>query len=72
MKFVGLWTVHGCTVHKKVNICGYCSLNSSRTPPKTRENKKEQNANVVYETWIQTEAKTSQLKEEKTKNIVAK
>ena len=42
---------------KKVNICGYCSLNSSRTPPKTRENKKkkkkkkkEQNANVVYET----------------------
>ena len=26
---------------KKVNICGYCSLNSSRTPPKTRENKKK-------------------------------
>ena len=41
----------------------HCSLNSSRIPPKTRENKKkekrkkkEQNANVVYETWIQTEA----------------
>ena len=26
---------------EKVNICGYCSLNSSRTPPKTRENKKK-------------------------------
>ena len=26
---------------KKVNICDYCSLNSSRTPPKTRENKKK-------------------------------
>ena len=26
---------------KKVNICGYCSLNSSCTPPKTRENKKK-------------------------------
>ena len=25
----------------KVNICGYCSLNSSRAPPKTRENKKK-------------------------------
>ena len=41
---------------KKVSICGYCSLNSSRTPPKTREKKKKkkkkkgQNANVVYET----------------------
>ena len=40
---------------KKVNIYGYCSLNSSRTPPKTREKKKkkkkkEKNANVVYET----------------------
>ena len=51
---------------KKVNICGYCSLNSSRTPPKTRENKKkkkkkEKNANVIYETWIQTEANSSWL-----------
>ena len=26
---------------KKVNICGYCSLNSSRIPPKTREKKKK-------------------------------
>ena len=26
---------------EKVNICGYCSLNSSRIPPKTRENKKK-------------------------------
>ena len=39
---------------KKVNICGYCLLNSSRTPSKTRENikkkkKKKQNANVIYE-----------------------
>ena len=26
---------------KKVNICGYCSLNSSRTPPAKCENKKK-------------------------------
>ena len=26
---------------EKVNISDYCSLNSSRTPPKTRENKKK-------------------------------
>ena len=26
---------------RKVNICGYCSLNSSRIPPKTHENKKK-------------------------------
>ena len=26
---------------KNVNICGYCSLNSSRIPPKTREKKKK-------------------------------
>ena len=26
MKFVGPWTVHGCTVHwKKSTFCGYCS-----------------------------------------------
>ena len=61
-----LWVHEQCIYAlfiKKVNICGYYSLNSSRTPPKTRENKKkkkkkkEQNANVVYETWIQSEAK---------------
>ena len=34
---------------KKVNICGYCSLNSSRTPPKTRENKKKKNKT---QTWF--------------------
>ena len=44
MKFVGPWTVHGCTVHReKVNICGYCSMNSAWTVaaslPETRENK---------------------------------
>ena len=59
-----LWVHEQCTnalFTEKVNICGYCSLNSSRTPPKTREKKKkkkEQNANVVYETWIQTEAQS--------------
>ena len=43
---------------KKVNICGYCSLNSSRTPPKTRENKKkkkrkkEQNAAFINATQL--------------------
>ena len=38
-----LWVREQCTdalFTKKVNICGYCSLNSSHTPPKTRENKK--------------------------------
>ena len=37
-------SVNSVRIHcslKKVNICGYCSLNSSRTPPKTRENKKK-------------------------------
>ena len=30
---------------KKVNIYGYCSLNSSRIPPKTREKKKRKKKN---------------------------
>ena len=46
MKFVGPWTVHGCTVHWRSQ-----HLRLLFTPPKTRENKKkkkkEQNANVV-------------------------
>ena len=33
----------------KVNICGYCSLNSSRIPPKTRENKKKKKKNEKNE-----------------------
>ena len=38
---------------KKVNICGYCSLNSSRTPPKTRENKKKKKKkNKKTQTWF--------------------
>ena len=30
---------------RKVNICGYCSLNISRIPPKTHENKKKKKKN---------------------------
>ena len=38
---------------KKVNICGYCSLNSSRTPPKTRENKrKKKKKKNKTQTWF--------------------
>ena len=39
-----LWVHEQCTdalFTEKVNIDGYCSLNSSRTPPKTHENKKK-------------------------------
>ena len=63
MKFVGLWTVHGCTVHReKVNICGYCSMNSAWTVaaslPETRENKikkkrKKRNLNSQTQTQLQ-------------------
>ena len=41
---------------KKVNICDYCSLNSSRTPPKTRENKKKKK-NKTQTRFIKRESK---------------
>ena len=37
-------SVNSAYVHcsrQEVNICGYCSLNSKRNTPKTRENKKK-------------------------------
>ena len=51
-------SVNSAYIHcslKKVNICGYCSLNSSRTPPKTREKKKkkkEQNVAFINATQL--------------------
>ena len=61
MKFVGLWTVHGYTVHWKKSTFAatvhwtVAVLLQKRVKTKKKK-KKEQNANVVYETWIQTEA----------------
>ena len=37
-------SVNSAHVHcslQKVNICGYCSMNSNRNTPKTRENQKK-------------------------------
>ena len=61
MKFVGPWTVHGCTVHKKSTFAAIVhwtvvALLQKRVKTKKKKKKKEQNPNVVYETWIQTEA----------------
>ena len=49
---------------KKVNICGYCSLNSSRTPPKTRENKKKKKKKKnKTQTWFMKRESKQRLRE---------
>ena len=53
-------SVNSAHIHcslKKVNICGYCSLNSSRTPPKTRENKKKKKKNKTQTWFMKRESK---------------
>ena len=63
MKFVGSWTVHIYTVHWKkstfvatVHWTVAALLQKRVKTKKKKKKKKEQNVNVVYETWIQTEA----------------
>ena len=51
---------------KKVNIFGYCSLNSSHTPPKTRENKKNKNKKKnKTQTWFMKRESKQRLSKKK-------
>ena len=49
---------------QKVNICGYCSLNSNRnTPKRVKTQKKEKNAAWKRRLGIQTHTQNSNLRE---------
>ena len=44
MKFVGPWTMHGCTVHEKlVKCCGYCSWTVAACEGENAWKKKKRN-----------------------------
>ena len=51
--------MHGCTVYcRKFNLCGYCSMNSSRiTPKRVKKRKKEKKKGTKREGETQTQQK---------------
>ena len=56
---------------KKVNICGYCLLNSSRTLPKTRENKKKKKKKKnKIQTWFMKRESKHRLNGRKWEEVV--